>query len=53
LRFVTREKREAIITSAENLCRAVAGFTGTRVVLEESPIALDVGEQMELPVESG
>ena len=53
LRFVTREKREAIITSAENLCRAVAGFTGTRVVFEQSPIALDVPGQIELPVESG
>jgi carbamate kinase len=53
LRFVTSEKREAIITSAENLCRAVGGFTGTRVVLEQRPLAVDVLGQMELPVESG
>jgi carbamate kinase len=53
LRFVTREKREAIITSAENLCRAVAGITGTRVALEQSPIVLNVPGQIELPVESG
>ena len=52
LRFVTCDKREAIITSAENLCRAVAGFTGTRVVFEESPIALDLPGQIELPAES-
>ena len=53
LRFVTCEKREAIITSAENLCRAVAGFTGTRVLLEQSPLALAMPGQIEVPVESG
>jgi carbamate kinase len=52
LRFVTRGRREAIITSAENLCRAVAGFAGTHVVLEQSPVALDLHGQVEHPVES-
>jgi carbamate kinase len=52
LRFVTRGRREAIITSAENLCRAVAGFAGTHVVLEQSPVALDLHGQVEHPVGS-
>jgi carbamate kinase len=51
LRFVTREGREAIITSAENLCRAVAGSAGTHVVLEQSPVALDLPGRVELAVQ--
>jgi carbamate kinase len=51
LRFVTREGREAIITSAEDLCRAVAGFAGTHIVLEQSSVALDVRGQVGLAVE--
>jgi len=52
LRFVSCERREAIITSAENLCRAVAGFAGTHVVLKRSPVALDLRGPIALPVES-
>jgi carbamate kinase len=51
LRFVTRAGREAIITSAEDLYRAVAGSAGTHVVLEPSPVALGVRGPVELPVE--
>jgi carbamate kinase len=52
LRFVTREGREAIISSPENLSRAVAGSAGTHIVFEQSPVALDVHGQIELPVVS-
>ena len=52
LRFVTRQGREAIITSAANLCRAVAGSAGTHVMLEQTPVALDVRGQIELPMGS-
>ena len=52
LRFVTREGREAIIASPENLCRAVAGSAGTHIVFERSSVALDVHGQIELPVGS-
>ncbi|MGA8314117.1 MAG: carbamate kinase [Terriglobales bacterium] len=52
LRFVTREGREAIISSPENLCRAVAGSAGTHIVFEQSPVGLDVHGQIELPVGS-
>jgi carbamate kinase len=48
LRFVTSEEREAIITSAENLYRAVTGSAGTHVVLEPSPVALAAREPIEL-----
>jgi hypothetical protein len=48
LRFVTSEGREAIITSAENLYRAVTGSAGTHVVLEPSPVALAAREPIEL-----
>ena len=52
LRFVAREKREAIITSAENLYRAVTGSAGTHVALERGPVALDVRGQVELALEN-
>jgi carbamate kinase len=52
LRFVTREGREAIISSPENLSQAVAGSAGTHIVFEQSPVALDVHGQIELPVGS-
>jgi carbamate kinase len=51
LRFVTCEGREAIITSAENLYRAVARSAGTHVILEQSPVALDLRRQVALAVE--
>jgi carbamate kinase len=51
LRFVAREKREAIITSAENLYRAVTGTGGTHVVLERGPVALDERGHVELAME--
>jgi len=52
LRFVTSEEREAIITSAENLYRAVTASAGTHVILEQSPVALDERAPVALAAES-
>ncbi len=50
LRFLARGGHEAIITSPENLCRAVAGSAGTHVVSDEATASLDARTQVELPV---
>jgi carbamate kinase len=50
LRFLRHGGREAIITSCENLRRAVAGWAGTHIVLDLGLGALDAHEQLELPV---
>jgi carbamate kinase len=52
LRFVTREGREAIISSPENLSRAVEGSAGTHIAFEQSPVSRDMHGQIELPVGS-
>jgi carbamate kinase len=53
LRFLNQGGREAIITSEESLCQAVAGSTGTHVVLEKKvPVAVQSHEGCELLVES-
>jgi len=53
LRFLNQGGREAIITSEENLCTAVAGSAGTHVVLEKQvPVAVQTQERCELLVES-
>jgi carbamate kinase len=53
LRFLNQGGRQAIITSEESLCRAVAGSAGTHVVLEkEEPVAAQSREGYELLVAS-
>ena len=50
LRFLAWGGHEAVITSCENLCRAVAGSAGTHVVSDEGMASLDARVQIELPV---
>lgn len=50
LRFLMHGGREAIITSGENLCRAVSGSEGTHIVFDRESYSLDTDLQMELPM---
>jgi carbamate kinase len=50
LRFLRHGGREAIITSCENLRRAVGGWAGTHIRLGLGLGAVEVHEQLELPV---
>lgn len=50
LRFLTQGGREAIITSCEKLCSAVAGTAGTHIVPDRVLDARDARVQIELPV---
>ena len=50
LSFLHNGGREAIITSCENLCQAVAGTAGTHVFGDPERLAVEPHEQIELPV---
>jgi carbamate kinase len=50
LRFLHNGGGEAIITSCENLCQAVAGAAGTHLLREPEAAEIERHEQIELPV---
>jgi len=50
LRFLSQGGREAIITSCENLCSAVAGASGTHIMTDRGLPAGDASAHRELPV---
>jgi carbamate kinase len=50
LRFLRHGGREAIVTSGDNLCRALAGFAGTHIVPAPETAAAELDAQLELPV---
>jgi carbamate kinase len=50
LRFLANGGKEAIITSGENLRKAVAGSAGTHVFADEERTKVTVDDQLELPV---
>ncbi len=50
LRFLRNGGKEAIITSCENLCQAVAGSTGTHVFPDRVRMEIERDAQLELPV---
>jgi len=50
LRFLDRGGREAIITSCENLRKAIAGSAGTRILADHEKVKIALDFQRELPV---
>jgi hypothetical protein len=50
LRFLSNGGREAIVTSSENLCRAVAGSAGTHILAEDTGQSIQAKLQLALPV---
>jgi carbamate kinase len=50
LRFLRQGGREAIITSCENLCQAVAGSAGTHLFLDNDGSEIERNRALELPV---
>jgi carbamate kinase len=50
LRFLRKGGKEAIITSCENLCQAVAGTTGTHMFSDHDSSEIELEVQLELPV---
>ncbi len=50
LQFLHRGGREAVITSFEHLCEAVAGSAGTRIVCDPEPDSEVSRQEMEVPV---
>ena len=50
LRFLHNGGREAIITSCENLCQAVAGSAGTHIISDHGRTEIELNLQLELPV---
>jgi carbamate kinase len=50
LRFLRDGGKEAIITSCENLCHAVAGTAGTHIFPDHDSAAIELSLQLELPV---
>ena len=50
LRFLRNGGREAIITSSENLGKAMAGTAGTHIVADQEKVKIALGYQRELPV---
>lgn len=50
LRFVRSGGKEAIITSCENLCKAVAGSAGTHVLADHDHAAAEHHTELEFPV---
>ena len=50
LRFLRDGGKEAIITSCENLCHAVAGTAGTHMFPDHDSAAIELSLQLELPV---
>jgi carbamate kinase len=49
LRFLRNGGREAVITSSENLCQAVAGSAGTHMVADHGRAEIELNLQLELP----
>ncbi len=50
LRFLSDGGKEAIITSCENLCQAVAGTVGTHLFPDHDRAEIELNLQLELPV---
>jgi len=50
LRFLRNGGQEAIITSCENLCKAVAGSAGTHIVPGHGRASVELHAELELPV---
>lgn len=50
LRFLRDGGKEAIITSCENLCQAVAGTDGTHMFPDHDGMEIELDAQLELPV---
>ncbi len=50
LRFLRNGGKEAIITSCENLCQAVAGSVGTHLFPDHDRAEIELNLQLELPV---
>jgi carbamate kinase len=50
LRFLRKGGKEAIITSCENLCQAVAGTVGTHMFPDHVRAEIELNSQLELPV---
>lgn len=50
LRFLRSGGREAVITSCENLCQAVAGSAGTHMLADHGRAEIELNLQLELPV---
>jgi len=53
LRFLGNGGQEAIITSCENLGKAVSGSAGTHIVADRERVRVTLDYQRELPVERG
>jgi carbamate kinase len=51
LRFLRQGGKEAIITSCENLCQAVAGTAGTHIFSDRDRADIERNAALELPVE--
>ncbi len=50
LQFLRVGGKEAIITSCENLCQAVAGSAGTHVFPDYALVKVDLNSELEIPV---
>ena len=50
LHFLRKGGKEAIITSSENLCPAVAGCAGTHMFPDYDPAEVELNAELELPV---
>ena len=50
LRFLHNGGKEAIITSCENLCQAVAGSAGTHIFSDQGRREIELNAELELPV---